>query len=69
MIEEWEIYGCANHMLRHYGDNAVAEAADRMRAFARKGAAEYEGAMVWRRITRAIEELQKNRPREGEAIH
>ncbi len=58
---------CANHMLRQYGDKALAEAEDRMRSLARKRAA--EGAIIWRRTIRAMEELQRDRPREGEAIH
>ena len=40
-----------------------------MRADELLDAGDLDGAAVWRRIIRAIEELQRKEPREGEAVN
>jgi hypothetical protein len=54
-------------MIKRYGEAAATEAAMRADEFADDG--NLYGERVWRRIMEAIEELQRERPRHGEAMH
>ena len=60
MIPEIDIWDVANLMLKHYGDNAVAESARRVDELAQAG--DYHGEAVWRRIIDAIRQLTTTTP-------
>ena len=60
MIAEIDIWRSANLMVRERGENAALEAAQRADAMLEQG--DTEGCAVWKRILRAIEELQREVP-------
>ena len=51
----------------YYGTDAALEAGMRADALLAEGVV--EGVATWRAIIRAIEELQRTAPREGEAVN
>ncbi len=61
MIPEIDIYRSANVLVKHHGQDAPIHAAMRADAMLEKG--DLDGAAVWKRILRAVEELlSKERP-------
>ena len=54
-------------MVKHYGDGATKEAT--MHAEGSLEQVNIEGQRIWMQIMEAIEELQRKRPRDGEAVH
>ncbi len=54
-------------MVKRYGKDAASKANKRAGEFLDQG--NLDGQRVWMRIVRAIEELQRQRPRDGEAVH
>ena len=54
-------------MIKRYGNGAATEAAMRADEFLNQG--NLDGKRLWMRIMQAIEELQRKRPRDGEAVH
>ncbi len=56
MIPDLDIYRAANVIIKQYGPDAPIHAA--MRADAMLEAGDQNGYAVWRRILRAVEELQ-----------
>ncbi len=67
MTSEIDIYRSAKPLIDQHGDEAPIHAA--MRADELLDAGDLDGAAVWRRIIRAIEELQRTDPGEGEAVN
>ncbi len=67
MITDLEIYRAANQLVKRHGQDAEFEAAMRADAMIERG--DPEGLAVWKRILRAIDELQRTEPCEGEAGH
>ncbi len=67
MIPDLDIWRAARVMVKHYGESAATEAAMRADEFLDQGI--IDGQRVWTRIVQAIEELQRERPREGEVLH
>jgi hypothetical protein len=61
-----DIYRAAKLVIDRHGDDAALYAAARTAVLAGEGDA--EGAAIWRRITAAVEELQRER-RPGEAVN
>ena len=61
------IYRSANALVKQHGQDAPIEAA--MRADAMLEAGDSDGCAVWKRILRAVEELQGTVPKSGEAVH
>ena len=57
----------ANTLIKHHGQDAPIHAAMRADAMLDKG--DLDGYAVWRRIVRAVEELQGVAPKPGEAVH
>jgi hypothetical protein len=53
--------------MKRHGQDAPIEAA--MRADAMLEAGDLDGYAVWKRVLRAVEELQGAEPRSGEAVH
>ena len=54
-------------LIREQGKDAALEAAQRADAMLEKG--DVEGAAVWRRIVRAVEEIERQDRRPGETAH
>ncbi len=67
MTPDLDIYRSANVLMKQHGEDALIEAA--MRADAVLEAGDLDGYAVWRRILRAVEELQGTEPKSGEAVH
>ena len=67
MTSDLDIYRSANALVKRHGQDAPIEAA--MRADTMLEAGDLEGYAVWRRILRAVEELQGTEPKPGEAVH
>jgi len=64
MIAEIDIWRSANLMVREHGEDAALEAAQRADAMLERG--DMDGCAVWKRILKAIEELQREVPKSGE---
>ncbi len=67
MIPDIDIYRVANLLVKRHGRDASIEAAMRADAMLDKG--DLDGYGVWKRILRAVEELQGTVPRPDEAVH
>jgi hypothetical protein len=61
-----DIWQAAKLLLDQHGDEAAPRAAQRADKLMDEG--DMEGVAIWRRIAKAIEELQRGR-REGEAVN
>ena len=62
-----DIYRTANVLIREHGEDATLEAAQRADALLEKGAV--KGCAIWKRVLKAVEELQRKERREGEVAH
>jgi hypothetical protein len=67
MTSDLDIWRSANLLVKQHGQDAPIEAA--MKADAMLEAGDLDGAATWKRILRAIEELQGSEPKPGEAVH
>ena len=67
MTSDLDIYRSAQALVKQHGADAPIHAAMRADAMLEKG--DLEGCAVWKRILRALEELQRAEPRLGEAVH
>ena len=67
MLSDLDTWRAAQAMVKHYGDGAATEAAMRADEFLDQGI--LEGKRLWIRIMQAIEELQRERPKDGEGVH
>jgi len=66
VIEDPDIYQAAKLIMDKQGEEAATFAAGRAELLLEED--DIDGALVWRRILAAIEELQRGR-REGEAVN
>ena len=66
-IPDLDIYRSAQVLVKQHGDDAPIHAA--MRADAMLEAGDLDGYAVWRRVLRAVKELQGTVPKSGEAVH
>ena len=66
-MEEIDIWRTARVLMTQHGAAAGFAAAERAGDPLAKN--DYEGLAVWRRVCRAIEELERQKPREGEAVN
>jgi hypothetical protein len=66
MIDDPDIFRAAKLLIDEHGDDAPIRAAQRADVLLEEG--DMDGALVWRRILDAIDELQRGR-REGEALN
>ncbi len=57
-LSEWELWACANQVLRAHGDKAALHVAEQLGALALRQDA--EGIAAWQEIARRIEQLQAN---------
>ncbi len=67
MTSDLDIYRSANVLIRERGEGAALEAAMRANAMLEK--ADLEGQAVWKRIVRAVGEIQRERRLPDEAQH
>ncbi len=67
MTSDLNIYRTANVLVKHYGEDAALEAAQRADIMLEKGA--IDGQRVWKRVLAAVKEIQREVPREGEAVN
>jgi hypothetical protein len=67
VTSELDIYRSAQVLIREHAEDAAIEVA--MRADAMLDRGDMEGCRVWKRILRAVEELQRESPRGGERRH
>ena len=68
MVDALDIYRTARLLIEQHGDEAPIHAA--MRADAMLEAGDLDGQAVWKRIIRAIKDLQdRGPPGVGEAVH
>ena len=67
MILDLDIYRTAQLLVKILDQDAPIHAA--MRADAMLEAGDLDGCAVWRRVLRAVEELQGAGPKPGEAVH
>ncbi len=65
--DEIDIYRAAAILVKRYGEDAPIHAA--MRADAMLESGDLDGYAVWRRILRAVEELQGTDPALGARVH
>ncbi len=67
MIPDLDIYRSANLLVKRHGEDAPIH--DAMRADAMLEAGDLDGYAAFKRILRAVEELQGTEPKSGEAVH
>ena len=67
MNSDLDVYRSAKLLIDQHGDEAAIHAAMRVDELLDKG--DLDGAAVWRRIIRAIEELQRKQPSQDEAVN
>ena len=67
MLSDLDLWRAAQVMVKRYGKDAATEAAMRADEFLDQGI--IDGKRLWMRIMQAIEELQRERPGDGEAVH
>lgn len=67
MISDRDVWASANVLIKRYGADAKDQAIQRADDLLREG--DLEGQAVWKRIIRAIDELQREKPNAGEPIN
>jgi len=67
MISDLDIYRSAKVIMKRYGKDAQIHSTKRASAMLDKG--DLDAYAIWKRILRAVEELQKAAPKSGEAVH
>ena len=67
MTSDLDIFRSANLLIKQHGQDAAIHAAMNADAMLDKG--DLDGLAVWKRILRAVEELQGVAPKPGEAVH
>jgi hypothetical protein len=67
MVSDLDIWRAANILVQEHGEEAAIIAAQRADELLAKG--DVEGQIVWKRIVRAVAELQKRKPGEGERVN
>jgi hypothetical protein len=67
VTSDLDIWRTANIIVQSHGDDAAIFAAQRADELLAKG--DLEGQLVWKRITAAVSELQRNGPRIDESIN
>ncbi len=67
MISDLDIYRAASVIIERYGEDAQTHSTKRASAMLDKG--DLDAYAVWKRILRAVEELQGAEPKSGKAVH
>ncbi len=66
MTSDLDIYRSANVLIREHGEEAALDAAMRADAMLAKG--DMNRLAVWKRIVRAVEEIQRTSTKSGENL-
>ncbi len=66
MTSDLDIFRTANVLIREHGEDAAPEAAKRD-AMLEKGSV--DGQRLWKRVLKAVKEIQRQEPREDEAVN
>ncbi|MEM7361308.1 MAG: hypothetical protein AAF431_19645 [Pseudomonadota bacterium] len=66
-ISDLDIWRAAHMQIKRYGNDASSHAVTRADELLEAG--DHEGSFVWKRIYHAIEEMQREQPKDGEAVH
>ncbi len=67
MTSDLDIYRTASVLIRKHGEDAALEAAQRADAMLERG--DMEGCATWKRVLKAVEELQRAQATPDEALH
>ncbi|MDP7241477.1 MAG: hypothetical protein QF639_01800 [Rhodospirillales bacterium] len=67
MTSEHDIYLAANKLIEQFGEDAPIRAAMRHDELLKAG--DVDGCVVWKRILKAIDELQSEERPEGAGLH
>lgn len=67
MTSELNLYRTASVLIREHGDEADLVAAMRADSFREVG--DMAGSAVWKRVLRAIKEIQRQEPHEGDPVN
>ncbi len=67
MTSDLDIWRSANLLVKQHGDDAPTHAATRADELLEAG--DLDGLATWKRILKAVEEIQGAGPRPGEAVH
>ena len=67
MTSDLDIYRAAKVIIKRYGKDAQIYSTKRASAMLDKG--DMDAYAMWKRILRAVEELQRAAPKSGEAVH
>ena len=67
MISDLDIYRAASVIMKQYGKDAQIHSTKRASAMLDKG--DLDAYAAGKRVLRAIEELQREAPKSGEAVH
>ncbi len=67
MTSAIDIYRTASVLVREHGEDAALEAAQRADAMLDKGS--LGGQRAWKLVLAAVKEIQRQEPREGEAVN
>ncbi len=62
-----EIYSAAYQLLQHHSEEASLEAARLANAMLDRG--DLEGQRVWKMVLKALDELRRKEPGDGEVLH
>lgn len=65
-MEEVDIWRTAATLMQLYGEAATSNTAQRADAFHEEG--DFDGVVVWLNVVRAIEQLERQTPRDGQAV-
>ncbi len=67
MTSDLDIYRSANLLVKQHDEDARVHTA--MNADAMLEAGDLDGLAIWKRILKAVEDLQAKEPKPGEAVH
>ena len=67
MTSDLDIFRTASVLICEHGDEADLVAAMRADSFLEDG--DIDGSAIWKRVLKAIKEIQREEPREGEAVN
>ncbi len=67
MTSDLDIYRTASVLTREHGEDAALEAAQSADAMLEKGC--LDGQRGWKRVLAAVKEIQRQEPREGDAVN
>ncbi len=67
VTSDLDIYRTASVLIRQHAEDATFEAAQRADGMLDKGY--LGGQRIWKRVLAAVKEIQRQEPREGEAVN